>query len=312
LSRSLQALALASLAVACLASAGLPSTKLSNTTEVAAGGVTVHFSERVRISSYDTGIFPGVEPSGRSDKFTFAGGLLCPRASFTIRWSPDSATITGVEWIPEGTMGICSCQVVLEPADSLERAVAGAPAGAIICLRPGRYVIQASIVIRQDLTIRGLPDAGSGAVIAGDPYDERGISAAAGALTIENLAAERGIMFGAWDSATAVVRDCSAWFFSGMDRATLTAERSSFEAVRVIEGAVLSMTDCTLSGGLMPGGVEAHGDAQASITRTTFDGKSTGIYANDNAAVVAIQCIFVGCSHNTFAAGNSRIEVRDE
>jgi hypothetical protein len=65
--------------------------------------VTVTFSEQVRITSYDEGVFPTKEPSNRSDTFTFSGGQLENGARFSVSWTPSTAEITGTEWETTGS-----------------------------------------------------------------------------------------------------------------------------------------------------------------------------------------------------------------
>jgi hypothetical protein len=71
---------------------------LRNASGKTATGVTVTFSEEVRITSYDTAVFPNQDPTGRSDSFTFSGGELANRGGFRLNWTSSSASIESFEW----------------------------------------------------------------------------------------------------------------------------------------------------------------------------------------------------------------------
>jgi hypothetical protein len=73
---------------------------LTNHTGKAASGVTIQFSQSVRISNYDESVFPDQDPSSRSGEFTFSGGKLANGGRFSVTWTPSSARITDTEWIP--------------------------------------------------------------------------------------------------------------------------------------------------------------------------------------------------------------------
>jgi hypothetical protein len=77
----------------------------------------------------------------------------------------------------ETTKGPSDCAVSLEPGADLGEALAAAAAGAVLCLRPGRYA--ANLLIDKDVTLRGLGAPGEtvldggerGAVVAVDADD---------------------------------------------------------------------------------------------------------------------------------------------
>jgi len=64
-----------------------------------ATGVTITFSSRVRITSFDESVFPEQEPSSRDSEFTFSGGSLSPNGRFRVSWTPNTAGIEEVEWL---------------------------------------------------------------------------------------------------------------------------------------------------------------------------------------------------------------------
>ena len=68
-----------------------------------ASGVTITFSARVRITSFDESVFPEQHPSGRDSEFTFSGGSLSPNGRFRVSWTPSTAEIEEVEWLRGST-----------------------------------------------------------------------------------------------------------------------------------------------------------------------------------------------------------------
>jgi WD40 repeat protein len=86
---------LAFLALVCL---GATET-LRNRSGKTASGVTITFSEKVRITSYDESVFSEQDPTGRADVFTFGGGQLANGGSFRVTWTPSSATVEDSEWL---------------------------------------------------------------------------------------------------------------------------------------------------------------------------------------------------------------------
>ena len=84
------------------------SQKVTNQTGSPASGVTLTFSEAVRITSYDESVFPTQSPaSGEAESFTFSGGTLPAGATFQVTWSPSEARIVVSRWTAglEGTQG---------------------------------------------------------------------------------------------------------------------------------------------------------------------------------------------------------------
>jgi len=88
-------LVLALLALVCF---GVTET-LRNRSGKTASGVTITFSERVRISSYDETVFPNQEPTGRAKAFTFSGGQLMNRGTFDVTWTPSDAVVESCDWL---------------------------------------------------------------------------------------------------------------------------------------------------------------------------------------------------------------------
>lgn len=80
---------------------------LTNRSGSAATGVTITFSEEVRITSYDETVFPTQIPMSRGTTFTFSGGRLENGAAFSASWTPSAAEIVSAEWesatAPAGT-----------------------------------------------------------------------------------------------------------------------------------------------------------------------------------------------------------------
>lgn len=75
------------------------SQKLTNQTGAPASGVTLTFSEAVRITSYDSSVFPNPFPaSGESESFTFSSGTLAAGGVFQLAWSPSEARIVVTKW----------------------------------------------------------------------------------------------------------------------------------------------------------------------------------------------------------------------
>jgi hypothetical protein len=90
---------LALLALVCL---GATET-LRNRSGKTASGVTITFSEKVRITGYDESVFSEQDPTGRADVFTFSGGRLANGGSFGVTWTPSSATVEDSEWLTSGS-----------------------------------------------------------------------------------------------------------------------------------------------------------------------------------------------------------------
>jgi hypothetical protein len=76
------------------------SQKLVNQTGAPASGVTLTFSEAVRITSYDKSVFPNQsQASGESESFTFSGGTLIAGGTFQVTWSPSNVKLMSTKWI---------------------------------------------------------------------------------------------------------------------------------------------------------------------------------------------------------------------
>jgi len=107
-------LALTLLGLALIVGVALAASEsLRNDSGHTASGIVVHFSQSVRITSWDTATFSTCSPtSGRAESFTFSGGELVAGSGFRVSWSPSDATVTTVEWLaaaaapPETTMGL--------------------------------------------------------------------------------------------------------------------------------------------------------------------------------------------------------------
>ena len=102
-------LAVCTFAFLCLATME----SLRNDSGTTASGVTIRFSESVRITSWDTATFSTCSPaSQRAASSTFSGGTLAAGSRFRVSWSPSDATVTAVEWLtaavasPETPMGL--------------------------------------------------------------------------------------------------------------------------------------------------------------------------------------------------------------
>jgi hypothetical protein len=80
--------------VACLGA----TERLVNDSRTTAPGVVVTFSKAVRITDFDAGVFPNVDPEGSSTRFAFGGGRLPSSGLFEIAWTPGWASIKAVEW----------------------------------------------------------------------------------------------------------------------------------------------------------------------------------------------------------------------
>jgi hypothetical protein len=100
--RRVLALALLGLAlIVCVALAA--SESLRNDSRKTSSGVTIQFSDSVRITSWDTATFPTSSPSsGRAESFTFSGGELASGGQFRVSWTPNTAEISNVEWETTG------------------------------------------------------------------------------------------------------------------------------------------------------------------------------------------------------------------
>jgi len=87
--------ALCAFAFLCLAA----TESLRNDSGQTASAVTIHFSESVRITSWDTAVFSTCSPdSGRAEAFTFSGGELAAGGRFRVSWTPSGAEATSVQW----------------------------------------------------------------------------------------------------------------------------------------------------------------------------------------------------------------------
>jgi hypothetical protein len=91
-------LVLALVALVCL---GVTET-LRNRSGKPASGVTITFSEKVRITNYDRSVFAEQEPTGRAATFAFSGGRLADGGNFSVTWTPSSATVENCEWLTSG------------------------------------------------------------------------------------------------------------------------------------------------------------------------------------------------------------------
>jgi hypothetical protein len=97
-------LALVLLGVVVVACAALAASEsLRNDSRKTAYGVTIQFSDSVRITSWDTATFPTCSPSsGRAESFAFSGGELASSGQFRVSWTPSTAEITNTEWETTG------------------------------------------------------------------------------------------------------------------------------------------------------------------------------------------------------------------
>ena len=79
------------------------SESLRNDSRETASGVTIQFSDSVRITSWDTATFPTCSPSsGRAESFTFSGGEVASGGQFRVSWTPSAAEIANTEWETTG------------------------------------------------------------------------------------------------------------------------------------------------------------------------------------------------------------------
>jgi hypothetical protein len=91
-------LALASLGLALVVRVALAaSDSLTNRTGETATAVTVTFSGKVRITSYDETAFPTKAPSSRSETFRFSGGQLENGGRCFVLSTPSTATTTDTQ-----------------------------------------------------------------------------------------------------------------------------------------------------------------------------------------------------------------------
>jgi hypothetical protein len=97
-------LALVLLGVVVLVCAALAASEsLRNDSMKTASGVTIQFSDSVRVTSWDTATFPTCSPSsGRAESFAFSGGELGSGGQFRVSWTPSTAEITDTEWETTG------------------------------------------------------------------------------------------------------------------------------------------------------------------------------------------------------------------
>lgn len=116
-------LVLALLALVCFGA----TQSLRNSSGKPARAVTITFSEKVSITSYDQSVFPHQDPTGRAQTFTFSGGQLANGASLRVSWTPSSATVEDSEWLTKSP-GLSG---PLEPTiETTEYRLAGDPATA--------------------------------------------------------------------------------------------------------------------------------------------------------------------------------------
>jgi len=110
-------LALVLLGVVVVVCAALAASEsLRNDSRKTAFGVTIQFSDSVRITSWDTATFPTCSPSsGRAASFTFSGGELASGGQFRVSWTPSTAESASVEWEPE------TLDAAQGPVEGLER-----------------------------------------------------------------------------------------------------------------------------------------------------------------------------------------------
>jgi len=73
---------------------------LINRTGKTVTGIKVTFFKQVLITRHDA-VFPDIDPSRRSDTFTFSGGNLRNLGRFSISWLPSSAKVKDHKWIEE-------------------------------------------------------------------------------------------------------------------------------------------------------------------------------------------------------------------
>lgn len=102
------------LGVACVGA----SETFANKTGSIVSGITITFSEKVSITSWDTEIFPIKKPTtGRASTFAFSGGALANGGRFTVSWSPGTATLSSHSWMDVTPPVRCSCPE-WQPAES--------------------------------------------------------------------------------------------------------------------------------------------------------------------------------------------------
>jgi hypothetical protein len=97
-------LALVLLGVVVVVCAALAASEsLRSDSRKTAFGVTIQFSDSVRITSWDTATFPTCSPSsGRAESFAFSGGELASGGQFRVSWTPSTAEISNVHWETAG------------------------------------------------------------------------------------------------------------------------------------------------------------------------------------------------------------------
>ncbi|MEN6369077.1 MAG: amidohydrolase family protein, partial [Thermotogota bacterium] len=97
--RSVVVFALLGMLVIALLCLGASET-LTNRSGKTASGVVITFAESVRITGYAQTIFPNQAPTCRAERFTFSGGELPNGGRFEVTWTPSSAEIATVSWVP--------------------------------------------------------------------------------------------------------------------------------------------------------------------------------------------------------------------
>jgi hypothetical protein len=68
-----------------------------------ASEVTMDVSQAVRVTSWDTALFPTRSPnSGSAQSFTFSGGELTASGRSRVSWAPSSDETTAIQWEAAG------------------------------------------------------------------------------------------------------------------------------------------------------------------------------------------------------------------
>jgi len=204
-----------------------------------------------------------------------------------------------------------ACTITLRPGDSLQAALDGAPAGAVICLPAGTWA--ESVRVTKPVTLRG---AGPDRTTIRGTRLLHPVIAVAPEVEGEGAVVLVGITFTGATGSCAEPGGCAHGLFA-LGTAVVEVERCRFSgntgtgvALRDEARVVLRDSAITDNGGF---GVRVQGQAEAVLTSITISGHyGTGIWLSDQARLTLASSTVTKCEgHGLWVRDRSRLTATD-
>jgi hypothetical protein len=194
------------------------------------------------------------------------------------------------------TAKMSDCSKTIEPGSSLADAIEHAADGAVLCIKPGSYSVQA--VVKKSITLRGLGAAADVVIDGADRASALILDRAAGSVVLEHVTITR-----AGSSAAGAVKS-SAGSLTLRDvvlRGNRTAGEAPGAALAVLTGTAV-LEHCVVTDNQGRGIVYVAGNGKLTLRHTAITGNKS--VPAKNALVVVREWGQLTLDHATFA-GNT-------